>query len=131
MSKNYTAQAAMKCAEPIFQRYLQDASGGVEGAVQALYEVCGISSRKELNTNPDAANRWLVVLRGFGMWRLGAGKTHSGYKNPPFVMGQLASERGAELSENPFQQGMPENGIDKDFDMWAQGWRVATWRHNF
>lgn len=128
MAPNYAAQAAMKCAEPIFQRYLQDAYGGADSPVDALYKVCAITSRKQLNTEPDAADRWRRALKWFGMWRMGAGKTHSGHKNPPFIMGQLAAERETPSNENPFQRGLPKDAIDKDFDMWAQGWKVSAWR---
>lgn len=65
-------QAALKCKEIAFQRFLheQHESGAVNEplAVDAVRDICGVASRSELNTAPDAAARWTRLLSEFDTW---------------------------------------------------------------
>jgi hypothetical protein len=65
-------QAGIKCADIAFQEFLGDmgpipleGQDGVEWAAQNVREICGIDSRAELATNPEAAERWRNILREF------------------------------------------------------------------
>ena len=125
MPPNYAAQAAMKCAEPLFAQFLADASGkdtsDKEAAAEALRQLAGVGSRREFNA-PDGAKSWLKVLKWFGQWRTGHGKCEDGQMRPPFLMGQKAFQRDCDLDDNPFP---PDEGpeIDKPRTAWAQGFR--------
>ncbi len=50
------AQAAMRCAEPEFQRFLCADNG--EEAAQLVRMRCGVRSRSELNTDIHASAKW-------------------------------------------------------------------------
>jgi len=65
-------QAGIKCADIAFQEFLGDmgpipleGQDGVEWAAQNVRDICGIDSRAELATNPEAAERWRNILREF------------------------------------------------------------------
>lgn len=129
--KNYAAQAAMKCQEPLFVAFLLDASGvsidQPDYANAALYKLCHISSKKQLNTEPAAAENWRRVLGWFDRWIAGEGKTHSGIQNPPFRMGEVAYKRGTNVAQNPFEVS-PE--YDNPRSLWLRGWMTAMGREN-
>ena len=73
-------QAGMACKDAIFLDWLENRrmrtpSGGVvfcqgkpgpEFAASVIRELCGVSSRSELDTNPEAAKRWRDL---FGMFQ--------------------------------------------------------------
>lgn len=65
-------QAALKCKETAFQRFLheQHESGAVTEpmAVDAVRDICGVASRSELNDKPAAATRWARLLSEFDTW---------------------------------------------------------------
>lgn len=65
-------QAALKCKETAFQRFLheQHESGAVTEpmAVDAVRDICGVASRSELNDKPAAAARWARLLSEFDTW---------------------------------------------------------------
>ncbi len=72
--KNFAAEASMKCDEPAFQRFLAEACGlepplTKDRAVVRLRTLLGISSRKELNEDADAAARWKALRGQFEDWR--------------------------------------------------------------
>lgn len=77
--KNLAAEASIKCTEPAFQKYLTERHAtGDDGnlsdsasAAAVLRRALGIGSRKDLNTDPDAAARWRVLRADFGEWRRG------------------------------------------------------------
>jgi hypothetical protein len=52
-------QAAMRCAEPGFWRFIRR-KDAVEAAA-FIRARCGINSRSELSTNPDAGAKWLAL----------------------------------------------------------------------
>lgn len=60
--------AVMRCKEPEFQtwicqKYLGLFYGSEENAKRAIYNVCGIESRIELDTTPEAAKRFHTMIR--------------------------------------------------------------------
>jgi hypothetical protein len=60
-------EAALRCREPLFQRYL-----GVpneDEAAKSVRRYCGISSRAGLNTDPKAAMAWRTLDAQFLAWR--------------------------------------------------------------
>jgi hypothetical protein len=75
--KDFAAECAMKCGEQSFRRYLierhdlTDAGDSlrVESRVRSILAV---SSRRELNTDPNAAARWKSLRADYDAWR-----THS------------------------------------------------------
>jgi hypothetical protein len=63
-------EAALRCREPIFQRYLNVSDENE--AAEAVREACGISSRAGLNTDPEAARAWRALEGRFLAWKRGA-----------------------------------------------------------
>jgi hypothetical protein len=62
-----TAQAGIRCSDPDFQRYAARVADDLgwtvpndpeERAESVVREICGIASRRELNSHPTAAARW-------------------------------------------------------------------------
>jgi hypothetical protein len=72
-SPNYAAECAMKCAEQLFRRYLierhgmQDAADSVRIATH-VRKILAVTSRNELNVNPEAAERWKEMRADFNFW---------------------------------------------------------------
>lgn len=77
--KNFATEASMKCAEVAFQAYLReryanDDDGDLSDSAASaavLRRALGIGSRKDLNTDPDAAARWRDMRADFGEWMRG------------------------------------------------------------
>lgn len=70
--KNRVQKAGMLCRNVYFQKYCKDNFNVPEsenGATKALYEVCGISSRTELNGNKDAKEAFDQLVAEFEGWR--------------------------------------------------------------
>lgn len=76
---NLAAEASIKCTEPAFQRFLterhaKDDDGDLSDsalAASVLRRALAIGSRKDLNTDPDAASRWRDMRSDFGEWMRG------------------------------------------------------------
>lgn len=63
MTPSLAFTAAVLCSNPRFQAYL-----GVDGAAAAadhVRRVCGVSSRRELDSDARAAERFHQLRRGF------------------------------------------------------------------
>lgn len=72
--KDFAAEAAMKCEEPAFKAFLEDRHGldrplTTERVAQKLRTVLCVSSRKELNNDEAAADRWRKLRADFETWR--------------------------------------------------------------
>lgn len=123
---NYTAEAAIKCGEPLFQQFLADATQHTvtnkEQAAEAFRQYCQIESRKELNTSDKAAQRWQTIKKWFKQWRLGYGRDGQGLPRSSHMMGREAFKRGADLEENPFDPHEPLDFGENDHSFWASGW---------
>lgn len=72
-SGNYAAECAMKCAEPLFIRFLTDrhdlkpdATG--DDIKDCVRKALKVKSRKELNSNNAAARRWRDMCNDFELW---------------------------------------------------------------
>ncbi|GAA4321884.1 hypothetical protein GCM10023144_01440 [Pigmentiphaga soli] len=63
MNNTLSRLAGQLCAQPAFQRWLGATTS--EQAAEAVRARCGIQSRRELDTNPDAARRFHAIRRGF------------------------------------------------------------------
>jgi predicted metalloenzyme YecM len=63
-------EAALRCREPLFQRYLEVSNE--DEAAQSVRLICGIASRAGLNTDPEAARAWRTLDSQFLAWRQGA-----------------------------------------------------------
>lgn len=84
-AKDYAAEAAMFCQRADFQRFLGGlianddtpaagvAIGDVDRAAQRLRTVLGIGSRRALNTDRDAAERWRRLKDDFFEMKRGRG----------------------------------------------------------
>lgn len=73
-TRDYAAEAAMKCQEPAFKAYLEERHGlerplTDERAAQKLRSLLGIASRAELNSDGQAAARWTALREKFNEWR--------------------------------------------------------------
>lgn len=72
--KDYAAEAAMKCAEPAFKKFLMERHGlespaNDERTAQKLRSMLGVTSRAELNHDAMAAARWKALRGDFENWR--------------------------------------------------------------
>lgn len=71
---NFAAEAAIKCGEPAFKRFLMERHGLDSPATtgrtaQKLRSLLGITSRRELNSDSAAAARWKALRGDFEMWK--------------------------------------------------------------
>lgn len=71
---NFASEAAMKCNEPAFKVYLEQRHGlerplTEDRVAERLRSILNIKSRKELNENSAAAERWLSLRADFGAWK--------------------------------------------------------------
>lgn len=126
---NYAAECAIKCGDERFQRFLSDATkmevGNADEAAKAVRVLCKITSRRELNEDPGAVDRWRRAKALFQMWKDGVGKNAVGGLHKPTIMGQVAFHRGTTLGGNPFPQPRLDAEDEEDFDLWEAGWRKA------
>jgi len=60
-------QAGILCADQDFWEFL--AVNNEANATQVVYDRCRIKSRRELATDPDAADLWRDLVAGFRMWQ--------------------------------------------------------------
>ncbi|PJR13940.1 hypothetical protein [Sinorhizobium meliloti] len=72
--KNYAAECAIKCGEPAFKKFLEECHGlerplTDERAATKVRSVLGIGSRRQLNEDPAAAERWCDLRGHFDAWR--------------------------------------------------------------
>lgn len=70
-TKDFAAEAAMKCGSAQFQRFLGASSATV--ADIRLKERLGIDSKRDLNTDREAAVRWRALRAEFETWMRGQG----------------------------------------------------------
>lgn len=70
-AKDFAAEAAMKCSSAQFQRFLGASSATV--ADIRLKERLGIDSKRDLNTDREAAARWRELRAEFETWMRGQG----------------------------------------------------------
>lgn len=65
-------QAALKCQDEAFRRWLWEAhyfpTEDEDDVAEWIRVQCEVKSRADLNTNPEAAERWLTLLREFDVW---------------------------------------------------------------
>lgn len=71
---DYAAECAMKCDDRLFRRFLVEERGAsdlsdAERVAVSVREVLQIKSRADLNTDPDAAARWIDLRGAFEAWR--------------------------------------------------------------
>jgi len=74
--KDYAAEASMKCHEARFQAWLKQAHGtdddgdltDTAAAAAVLRRALAIESRKQLNTDPEAARRWRDMRADYSAW---------------------------------------------------------------
>jgi hypothetical protein len=71
---DYAAECAMKCAEPIFIRFLTESHGletdDAESIKLCVRKALDVASRSELNKDPEAAARWTNLRAAFDAWRM-------------------------------------------------------------
>jgi hypothetical protein len=66
-----SAQASIRCTEPAFQRYMAELGYVVENeddAAGVVRELCNVDSRRQLNLDPAAAEKWRQLEREFKLW---------------------------------------------------------------
>lgn len=68
-AKDYAAEAAMKCQNEAFQKFLGAADAGE--ADRLAKHRAGYASKRDLNTDVNAANRWRALVHEFDMWMRG------------------------------------------------------------
>ncbi|MBP0439601.1 hypothetical protein [Tianweitania sediminis] len=72
--KDYAAEAAMQCGKPAFRVFLQERHGlerplTDERVAQKLRSVLAVKSRRELNEDQAAAQRWVSLRSDFEVWK--------------------------------------------------------------
>lgn len=67
--KDFAAEAAMKCQNEAFQKFLGAADAGE--ADRLAKHRAGYASKRDLNTDVNAANRWRALVHEFDMWLRG------------------------------------------------------------
>lgn len=78
-ARGYAAEASMKCGESAFRKYLFERHATADdgdlkdraAAAAVLRRALDIESRKHLNTDPDAAQRWREMRADYQAWRQG------------------------------------------------------------
>lgn len=72
--EDLTRQAAIFCGDTMFQAYLRSLGHPTvkdsETAAAIVREMCGIESRRELNTDDDAARAWRIIVGQFKLWKV-------------------------------------------------------------
>jgi len=64
-------QCAMTCRETGFYVFLQEKGMPEPNPVQYVQLECGVQSRKEIDTNEDAARRWRGLAAEYYAWQRG------------------------------------------------------------
>ncbi len=72
--KDYAAEASMRCSDGGFQTFLRERHGlepplNTDRTIQRLRSILGISSRKQLNVDPKAADGWKALRSEFEAWK--------------------------------------------------------------
>ncbi|MFC7064857.1 hypothetical protein [Brucella rhizosphaerae] len=72
--RDFAAEAAMKCDDAAFKMFLEEQHGlerplTSDRAAQRLRSILNIKSRKELNENSAAAERWQDFRAAFEAWK--------------------------------------------------------------
>jgi hypothetical protein len=71
---NLAMQAGMRCNEVAFRTFLTETETSafeartVQDAEMMVRERCKVDSRKELNLDPEAAERWRILERSYQAW---------------------------------------------------------------
>ena len=73
-AKDFAAEASMKCDDAVFRTFLEEQHGlerplTSDRAAQRLRSILNIKSRKELNEDSAAAERWRDVRAVFEAWK--------------------------------------------------------------
>ena len=72
--KQYAAECAMKCGEPAFLKFLEERHNlqrplTKDRAATKVRSILNIKSRRELDSDQDAAARWRSLVNAFDAWR--------------------------------------------------------------
>ena len=72
--RDHTTEAAMLCDSRVFQRFLAELHGlepphDKDRAAQRLRSVLGITSRKAINEDDGARQRWIALRQDFYTWK--------------------------------------------------------------
>jgi hypothetical protein len=62
----YSQQAALKCSDPDFQRFLKVKTS--EAAAEIVRDRCHVQSRSEIGQTEYTKACWLEMLREYGQW---------------------------------------------------------------
>lgn len=73
-AKDFAAEASMKCDDAVFRTFLEEQHGlerplTSDRAAQRLRSILNIKSRKELNEDSGAAERWRDFRAAFEAWK--------------------------------------------------------------
>ncbi len=72
MSLGYKMGAAMLCQNPLFRDFLTKTTGrpvdDAEAAAKEVRLVCDVLSRRELDTNPEAGEKYRALVARFNEW---------------------------------------------------------------
>lgn len=73
-TKDYAAEAAMKCAEPAFKAFLEAEHGlerplTDERCAQKVRSLCAVTSRAAFNEPGRAADAWVALRQAFEAWK--------------------------------------------------------------
>lgn len=69
---SYARGAGMLCRNPLLREYFTETTGrqvaDAEAAAKELRLVCGVESRRELDSNLEAGRRYLDLVERFNDW---------------------------------------------------------------
>ncbi|AXV16470.1 hypothetical protein CYG48_12700 [Neorhizobium sp. SOG26] len=70
---DYAAECGMRCNDPMFRRFLTEQHGletsDLERVATRVRSMLAVSSRAELNSDPEAAARWISLRAEFEAWK--------------------------------------------------------------
>ena len=74
VKKDHTTEAAMLCESPAFKRFLMEEHGlespaTTDRTAQKLRSLLSITSRKDLNNDDGARERWFALRAKFNIWK--------------------------------------------------------------
>lgn len=69
-----SAQAAIRCNEPVFWSYLREhlyyPVNTADEAAETVRKICGVNTRAAFNSNEKANDLWQNLDRDFGAWKM-------------------------------------------------------------
>ncbi len=99
-------QAAIRCGDPIFWKYIEETCniviGGSDAAATWIRAMCGINSRSEFDTNKVAAGHWSNIDAKFIAWKM---------MNPPAPASSTTPQSAEAVGDRKAGEQSPETAV--------------------